>query len=188
MIRAQDGSELLRASPRLWVSKSRELRKKEILGFLKSNTKCKTREDPWGHQPSSREAGSPIRVPSWLLYLWVHATGQIPLFSRPAQQGRDLRAFLLLSELSPGELTLTPSKDMFPWPTPFFCIQSVFLLSGQPLPQLDVFQQDAADSHFRGRAVVGPLIPSLSILSLCLLKDFHWGWGFGRAMASKLVN
>ena len=116
MIRAQDGSELLRTSPQLWVSISRELRKKESLGFLKSNTKCKTREDPWGHQPSARQAGSPIRVPSWLLYLWVHATGQIPLFSRPAQQGRDLCAFLLLPELSPGELMLTSSKAMFPWP------------------------------------------------------------------------
>lgn len=71
----------------------------------------------------------------------------------------------------------------------FLCNQSgVFLLSGQPLPRLDVLQQDAPDSHFRGRTLAGPLIPSLIILSWCLLQHFCWEWDLGRAMASKLVN
>lgn len=32
------------------------------------------------------------------------------------------------------------------------------------------------------------MIPSLIILSMCLLQSFHWGWDPGRGMVSKLVN
>lgn len=84
------------------------------------------------------------------------------------------------------------------WPVPrphslllvlLLCHQSgVFLFSGQPLPQLDVIQQDAPDSHFGGRTVAGPLTPSLIIPSQCSLRCFCWGWDSGKAMASRLVN